>query len=80
LGPGTTGSVTISSVTHTIIVVDVNGGDKQCESGMMIGGHGGITDKTSLIVAGAQVSSSWMIPLLVSAVGIGIFIVSYKKE
>ncbi len=48
--------------------------------GDMIGGHGIPNDKTSLLVAGSQVTTSWMIPLLVSAVGIGIFIVSYKKE
>ncbi len=50
------------------------------EPGDLIGGHGIPNDKTSLLVAGSQVTGSWMIPLLVSAVGIGIFIVSYKKE
>ena len=47
---------------------------------IMIGGHGGIPNKTSLLVAGSQLTASWMIPLLVSAVGIGIFVISYKKE
>ena len=47
---------------------------------IMIGGHGGIPNKTALLVAGSQLTASWMIPLLVSAVGIGIFVISYKKE
>ncbi len=50
------------------------------EPGDLIGGHGVPNDKTSLLVAGSQVTGSWMIPLLISAVGIGIFIVSHKKE
>jgi len=79
-----TASVTDGGTTHTLILVswDYPGTDPDCifNPPDMVGGHGGITDKTSLIVAGAQVSSSWMIPLLVSAVGIGIFVVSYKKE
>jgi len=45
-----------------------------------VGGHGGITSKTSLLVTGATLNASWMIPLLVSAVGIGIFVITYKKE
>jgi len=50
------------------------------EPGDLIGGHGISNDKTSLLVAGSQITGSWMIPLLVSAVGIGVFVVSYKKE
>ncbi len=46
----------------------------------MVGGHGGIISKTSLLVTGATLNASWMIPLLVSAVGIGIFVITYKKE
>jgi len=48
--------------------------------GGKVGGHGGIISKTSLLVTGATLNASWMIPLLVSAVGIGIFVITYKKE
>jgi len=44
----------------------------------VIGGHGKIMDKTSLLVSGAQLTSSWMIPLLVSSIGIGVFVVTRK--
>ena len=36
-------------------------------------------ESTSLILAGAQ-SFSWMIPLLLSVLGIGLFVVSRKNE
>ncbi len=49
-------------------------------TGGKVGGHGGIISKTSLLVTGATLNASWMIPLLVSAVGIGIFVITYKKE
>ncbi len=48
--------------------------------GGKVGGHGGIISKTSLLVTGATLNASWMIPLLISAVGIGIFVITYKKE
>ncbi len=44
----------------------------------VIGGHGKLMDKTSLLVSGAQLTSSWMIPLLVSSIGIGVFVVTRK--
>ena len=44
----------------------------------VIGGHGKVMDKTSLLVSGAQLTSSWMIPLLVSSIGIGVFVVTRK--
>jgi len=46
----------------------------------MVGGHGVPIDKTALMVTGAKLNASWMIPLLVSAVGIGIFVISHKNE
>jgi len=46
----------------------------------IVGGHGGIISNTSLLVTGATLNASWMIPLLVSAVGIGLFVITYKKE
>jgi len=44
----------------------------------VIGGHGKTMDKTSLLVSGAQLTTSWMIPLLVSSIGIGVFVVTRK--
>jgi len=44
----------------------------------VVGGHGGPIDKTALMVTGAQLSASWMIPVLISAIGIGVFVVTRK--
>jgi len=44
----------------------------------VVGGHGGPIDKTSLLVTGAQLNASWMIPVLISAIGIGVFVVTRK--
>jgi len=46
--------------------------------GDMVGGSAHIIDKTALMVTGAQVSASWMIPVLISAIGIGVFVVTRK--
>jgi len=46
--------------------------------GYMVGGHGGITDNTALLVSGSHLTASWMIPLIVSAIGIGVFVVTRK--
>jgi len=45
----------------------------------IVGGHGGITDNTALLVSGAHLTASWMIPLIVSAIGIGVFVVTRKQ-
>ncbi len=45
----------------------------------VVGGHGGPIDRTSLLVTGAQVNASWMIPLIISAIGIGVFVVTRKS-
>jgi len=45
----------------------------------IVGGHGGPIDKTALMVTGAQLSASWMIPVLISAIGIGVFVVTRKS-
>jgi len=47
--------------------------------GDMVGGSAHIIDKTALLVTGAQLSASWMIPVLVSAIGIGVFVVTRKS-
>jgi len=44
----------------------------------LVGGHGGITDNTALLVSGSHLTASWMIPLIVSAIGIGVFVVTRK--
>jgi len=44
----------------------------------MIGGHGGIPNNTALLVNGATLTASWMIPLVVSAIGIGAFVFTRK--
>jgi len=44
----------------------------------IVGGHGGITDNTALLVSGSHLTASWMIPLIVSAIGIGVFVVTRK--
>jgi len=45
----------------------------------IVGGHGGITDNTALLVSGSHLTASWMIPLLVSAIGIGVFVFTRKQ-
>jgi len=44
----------------------------------LVGGYGGITDNTALLVSGSHLTASWMIPLIVSAIGIGVFVVTRK--
>jgi hypothetical protein len=44
----------------------------------MVGGYGGITQNTALLVSGSYLTASWMIPLLVSAIGIGVFVFTRK--
>ncbi len=48
------------------------------EPGDMVGGHGGITDNTALLVSGSHLTASWMLRLIVSAIGIGDFVVTRK--
>jgi len=43
-----------------------------------VGGHGGITSNTALLVSGSHLTASWMIPLIVSAIGIGAFVFTRK--
>jgi len=45
----------------------------------VVGGEFSPIDSTSLLVAGAQ-SFSWMIPVIVSVIGIGLFVASRKSE
>jgi len=45
----------------------------------IVGGEFLVTDSTALLLAGAQ-SFSWMIPVVLSVLGIGLFVVSRKSE
>ena len=56
-------------LSHVEYFIDFNG---------KVGGHGGITHNTALLLSGSHLTASWMIPLLVSAIGIGAFIVTRK--
>jgi len=68
----------------TVLSVEGSNNDPDCEEGDIppppdiVGGHGGITDNTALLVSGSHLTASWMIPLLVSAIGIGVFVVTRK--
>ncbi len=72
---------------HKLTVLSVEGStDPECEEGDIppppppdiVGGHGGITDNTALLVSGSHLTASWMVPLIVSAIGIGVFVVTRK--
>jgi len=52
--------------------------DYTVELGDMVSGHGGITDNTALLVSGSHLTASWMVPLIVSAIGIGVFVFTRK--
>jgi len=45
-----------------------------------VGGYGGITDNTALLVSGSHLTASWMIPLIVTAIGIAVFVVTRKQS
>jgi len=69
----------IAGGDHKLTVLSVEGStDPECEEADIVGGHGGITDNTALLVSGSHLTASWMIPLLVSAIGIGVFIITRK--
>jgi len=81
------GCYQVSAIPAQVVTVtDINNADCMAQShvdfivgqGDMVGGHGGITDNTALLVAGATLNASWMLPLIVSAIGIGVFIVTRK--
>ena len=45
-----------------------------CYDDVIVGGTGIQIDKTAMLLAGAQMNAAWMIPVIVSAIGIGIVI------
>ncbi len=60
------------------VVSQIGGSGDGCPE--FIGGSGFIIDKTSLLVAGIQAYSVWLIPVLVAAVGIGIIVTRKLKD
>ena len=54
--------------------VNLAGFSTSGESNMVVGGEFIGIDSVSVLVAGAQNTASWMIPIIVSAIGIGIII------
>jgi len=63
-----------STCTATVTVLDPQ---NACQAPQVIGGELLSIDSTALILAGAQ-SFSWMIPVVLSGIGIGLFVVSRK--
>jgi len=59
------------------VIGQMGGSGSNCPEDV-VGGHGGPIDKTALMVTGAQLNASWMIPVLISAIGIGVFVVTRK--
>jgi len=60
--------------THKITVTEINGPDLGEGCLEVVGGSGFVIDKTALLVGGIESNSYWLIPVLVSAIGIGIVI------
>jgi len=58
---------------------DGDGCDSQCQIESVVGGEILPIESTSLLLASAQ-SFSWMIPVVLSVLGIGLFVVSRKSE
>jgi len=56
------------------VVQDIDFGNVRDIDGPAVGGELIPVDSTSLLVAGAQTNAAWMIPVIVSAIGIGIVI------
>jgi len=67
-----TGNANCKAISHVDYVKD------GAPPGDMVGGHGGISDKTALLVSGSHLTASWMIPLIVTAIGIGVFVITRK--
>ena len=57
---------------------NLNGGI--CTTPTMIGGTMIPIDSTALLLAGAQSTASWMIPVIVSAIGIGLAVFTLRKK
>jgi len=79
--PLLTADVIDSGITHTLTLVswEYDGDDEDCifippTVVLIVGGAVSPIDTTSLLLAGAQMNSAWLIPVIVSVIGIGIVI------
>ena len=79
------GCYQVSAIPAQVVTVtDLNNDGCMTQShidfivGSLVGGHGGITDNTALLVSGSHLIASWMLPVIVSAIGIGVFVVTRK--
>jgi len=70
------GNAIIDTFRITFSQIQIENGD---DGDGVVGGEFLPIETTSLILAGAQ-SFSWMIPVVLSVLGIGLFVVSRKKE
>jgi len=52
----------------------------ESEHSPVVGGKLLPIDTTALLLAGAQMNAAWMIPVVLSVLGIGLFVVSRKSE
>jgi len=79
------GCYQVSAIPAQVVTVtDLNNDGCMTQShidfivGSLVGGHGGITDNTALLVSGSHLIASWMLPVIVSAIGIGVFVFTRK--
>ena len=75
----TNGMINFDAIQPQDHTVEIEGFLTSLTVAKQVGGEGLPVDSTALIVAGAQ-SYSWMIPLMISALGIGLFLVSKRPE
>jgi len=73
ISPGAPDATTTDG-TITLMVVGFNGNDGRDPCDPLVGGTGFAIDKTALLLATAQTNALWLIPVIVSAIGIGIVI------
>ena len=69
----------INSLDNRIVANNIFAFLNECVIQQVVGGELLSIDSSALILAGAQ-SFSWMIPLILSGIGIGLFVVSRKSE
>ena len=54
--------------------------DLPLDDGQLVGGELVSLDTTTLLLVGTQITAAWMIPVIVSAAGIGMIIVAQKTK
>ncbi len=75
----TNGGTYQSSGTDTFVGPFIGNAIEPIASICVVGGNLVPIDSTALLLAGAQ-STTWMIPIVLSGIGIGLFVVSRKSE